>query len=90
VKSPIQVEDTSLFDEIVANTPQDIKIFVSRSLQLSHNISKEMERKNITAESLALRLGTTEAKISYWLSGSHNFDLKTISKIEAVLDAPII
>ncbi len=33
---------------------------------------------------LANAMGKTEAEISKWLCGFHNFTIKTISKIEAV------
>ena len=39
---------------------------------------------------LSEKLGKKEAEISKWLSGSHNFTLRTISKLEAALSIKII
>jgi hypothetical protein len=35
-------------------------------------------------------MNKTEAEISKWLSGFHNFTIKTIAKIEAVLNDKVI
>ena len=39
---------------------------------------------------MAEELGKSEAEISKWLSGNHNFTLRSISKIETVLNDIII
>jgi transcriptional regulator with XRE-family HTH domain len=44
-----------------------------------------MEQKD-----LARLLGKNESEISKWITGTHNFTLKTISKNEAVLDESIL
>lgn len=33
-----EVNDTLLFDQMVADTPQDIKIYISRSLEIAQQI----------------------------------------------------
>ena len=46
--------------------------------------------KNMTQKNLADMLGKKESEISKWMSGTHNFTLKTIAKIESVLNVCII
>src|SRR5438874_295788 len=84
------VEDTSLFDQIANDAPLEEKLFISRSLDIAHQIILNMEQKKMLQKDLAIKLGKTEAEISRWLSGFHNFTLKTITKIEAVLGEQII
>jgi antitoxin component HigA of HigAB toxin-antitoxin module len=90
MKEPRQVEDTSLFDEILNETPQDVKNFVDNSLEIAHQIDVLMKKKGMLQKDLANLLGKSEAEISRMLSGTHNLTIKSISKIEAVLEAKII
>ncbi|MCF8450205.1 MAG: helix-turn-helix domain-containing protein [Taibaiella sp.] len=90
MKRPREVENTSLFDEILNETPQDVKNFVDNALEIAHQISVLMERKGLLQKDLANLLGKSEAEISRMLSGTHNLTIKSISKIEAVLDAKVI
>lgn len=90
MKKPKEIELSPLFDKIVNETPKDSKIYVSKSLHIASQILAIMERKKILQKNLAERLGKSEAEISKWLCGSHNFTIRTISKIEAELDETII
>lgn len=90
MKTPKQVEDTSLFDKIVAETPKETSNFIDHSLEIAHQIELLMEQKGMLQKDLAKAMDKTEAEISKWLCGFHNFTIKTISKIEAVLEAKII
>ena len=90
MKEPRQVEDTSLFDEILKETPQEIKNFIDNTLEIAHQISVLMEKNGLLQKDLARLLEKSEAEISRMLSGTHNLTIKTISKIEAVLNAKVI
>lgn len=85
-----KVEDTSLFDKIVAETPKETKNFVDLSMEIAHQIEMLMTQKGMLQKDLANALNKTEAEISKWLCGFHNFTIKTIAKIEAVLDDKVI
>ncbi len=39
---------------------------------------------------LAVLLGKSESEISKWMTGTHNFTIKTLSKIESILGEKII
>jgi transcriptional regulator with XRE-family HTH domain len=90
MKRPREVENTSLFDEILNETPQDVKNFVDNALEIAYQIGVLLENKGLRQIDLANLLGKSEAEISRMLSGTHNLTIKSISKIEAVLDAKII
>ena len=85
-----EVNDTLLFDQIDQQTPLDEKLFIATSIDIAHQIVMIMEHKNMLHKDLAKILGKTEEEISWWLSGFYNFTIETISKIQAVLGAPII
>jgi transcriptional regulator with XRE-family HTH domain len=90
MKQPKKVADTSLFDDILNNTPQDVKNFVDNAMEIAHQIGVLMEKKELRQKDLAELLGKSEAEISRMLSGTQNLTIKSISKIEAVLEAKII
>lgn len=78
------------FEASVANMPDDSKIFVDKSLEIANYISQVLLDKNLKKKDLAVKLGKTEAGVSKWLAGMHNFTFRSISKMEAALDATII
>lgn len=90
MKKQQQVEDTGLFDKIVAETPKETKNFIDLSLEIAHQIELMMANKGMLQKDLATAMNKTEAEISKWLSGFHNFTIKTIAKIEAVLNDKVI
>ena len=61
-----------LFNECLANVPNDITIEIDLSFDIANKIDKIL------------------SDISKWLKGTHNFTLRTIAKISAVLEEPII
>ena len=44
----------------------------------------------MTNKEFAKLVGKTEAEVSRWLGGTHNFTLKTIARISAALGCEII
>lgn len=83
-------EDFSIFDEVLDKTPEHEKIFVSRSLEIANQIIIVLEQKALLQKELADKLEKQESEISRWLSGFHNFTIKSIAKLEAVLGERII
>lgn len=75
--------------EFFADLPKDIEIFVNKSIEISDRIEDILKKKNITQRKFATLLGKEESEISKWLSGTHNFTLKTLAKIESVLGEEI-
>lgn len=80
----------SLFEDIIGETPKDVNKFVGKAMDIADQIVALLKAKGLTQRQLSQLLGKRESEISKWLSGTHNFTLETISKIEAVLDDDII
>ncbi|MEJ7646168.1 MAG: helix-turn-helix transcriptional regulator [Chryseolinea sp.] len=81
---------SKLFDQALTQVPNDIKRFIDNSFDIANEIHSILERKGKTQKDLANMLGKSESEISKWLTGSHNFTLKSVSKIESVLNEKII
>ncbi|MGW8121721.1 helix-turn-helix domain-containing protein [Roseivirga echinicomitans] len=79
---------SKIFDEIEVS--QETKSFVDRSMEISDQIFSVLQKKGMTQRELAKLLDKKESEVSKWMSGLHNFTLKSISKIEAALGEQII
>lgn len=68
----------------------EIKLMVTRSREIATNILSVLEKQGKSQKDLADALNKKESEISRWLQGTHNFTIKTISKIETVLGESIL
>lgn len=81
---------SKIFEQRLKNISPEIKILSGLLLDISDQINDYMKEKGINQAELAQKLGKKEAEISKWMSGSHNFTIRTIAKISAVLERPIL
>ena len=78
------------FEEIRKSASKGIDLYLTRSFDIVDRIHEILSSKNLDQKDLALLLNKRESEISKWMTGTHNFTLKTLIKIEVTLDAPII
>lgn len=79
-----------LFLRLTDETPNEIKMKVDWSLEISTAIFNALRQKKMTQKELAERLGTSAAAVHSWLGGNHNFTLSTLARISAELGVPLI
>lgn len=89
-KKLLEEEHIPEVEQSVANMPEDSKIFVEKSLEIANYLMQVLQEKNLKQKDLADRLGKSEAEVSKWLAGMHNFTLRSLSKLEAALEATVI
>lgn len=75
----------SILDKIRKVRAKYVDIFVDNSFDLSSRIQYLMDVKGYDQKTLAAKLNKNESEVSKWLSGSHNYTIKTLAKIEDVL-----
>ena len=68
----------------------EIRNSVALSFRIVDRIHEILVEKGMKQKDLALRLGKSEAEISKWMRGTHNFTIDTLVSIEDALEAPII
>jgi transcriptional regulator with XRE-family HTH domain len=78
------------FDRIAARTPEHITREVEKNLAIAVRIINILKMQGKTKQDLADLLDKPIYEINRWLTGSYSLELKTIYKIESVLDAQII
>lgn len=79
-----------LFDECLATVPNDVKMELDMSFAIADKIDMILKEKNISQKQLAKNMGKTEAEVSRWLGGTHNFTLRTIAKISDALGVKLL
>ena len=80
----------NLYIEAIKNIPLEIKKETAFSFAISDKIHKLLTNRGMTQKELAKKMGKTEAEVSVWLSGQHNFTLRTLAKISAVFGEDLI
>lgn len=68
----------------------EIRKSVGLSFQIVDRIHQILEEKGLRQKDLAELLGKSEAEISKWMRGTHNFTIETLVSIEIALNAPIL
>ena len=79
---------SAIFDSIQVS--DEVKRYVDHSFEIVECIHAILEKQGKNQRDLAKMLGKKESEISKWMQGTHNFTLKSISKIEAALGETII
>lgn len=79
-----------LFDECLDTVQNDVKMELDMSFALADKIDMILREKNISQKQLAKKMGKTEAEVSRWLGGTHNFTLRTIAKISDALGVTLL
>lgn len=81
---------SKIFQDALAATPDDVRIQVDLSMEISDRIAHILDMRGMNQKEFARMTGKTEAEVSRWLGGTHNFTLSTIAKISAALHTSII
>ena len=81
---------SKIFADAINNVSEETEARVRLSVEIVERIFQLMRLKNMNQNDLARSLGKTPSEISKWLSGTHNFTLKSIQRLELFLGQPIL
>ncbi len=86
------MNNSTRFENILAEAKKDQVgcVQTAHSSNIASLINHYMSQNKIDEKTMANKLKTTPRKLSYWTSGSHNFSLIEISKIEVALKIELI
>jgi predicted transcriptional regulator len=84
------MKTSEMFQQEIAKVPIELKLELDLSFAIADKIDAIIKEKGMTQKEFAKKMNKTEAEVSRWLSGTHNFTLKTIAKITNVLGESII
>lgn len=78
------------FIDAINAIPPEIKKQVDYSMGISNNIAHELANQKMSQKDFSKKIGRSEAEVSRWLSGRHNFTLSSLANISVVLGKDII
>jgi transcriptional regulator with XRE-family HTH domain len=81
---------SNILEERRKKVDPEIRKSVDLSFQIVDRIHDILVSKGLKQKDLATLLGKSEAEISKWMRGTHNFTIDTLVSIEEALDAPIV
>ena len=81
---------SKVLQEILDETPKDVKIFVRLYADILKRVHQILEEKEMSQKELAELLAKKPSEISKWLGGNHNFTLRSLAKLQAELGEEII
>lgn len=79
-----------IFKDELAKVQDDVKIQLDISYAIADKIDLALKQQHISKKEFARKMGKSEEVVSSWLSGTHNFTVRTIAKISAALGVQLI
>lgn len=83
------MKKNATLESIRQETPAYIKREIDLSFYIVDKIAEILQLRGMTQKDLANLLGKKESEISKWMTGTHNFTLRSIAKIENALKVSI-
>lgn len=84
------MKTANIYMETVKGIPAEITKQTELSFSVADKIQDILSRKGWSQKQFAQKMRKTEAEVSVWLSGQHNFTLRTIAKISVASDVVIL
>ena len=69
------------FKQMLAAVPTDIQQEVDLEFAISNRINELMVQRGLTKLEFAQALGKRPSEVTKWLSGQHNFTIRTLSTL---------
>jgi predicted XRE-type DNA-binding protein len=79
-----------LFNQSVAEISEEVKREMELSFAISEKIDSLLKTRGLTQKQFAKMVGKTEPEVCRWLSGRHNFTIRTLAKISIALETDIV
>ena len=84
------MKTSKIYLEAVKNIPPEVCKETDYSFGISDKLAQILTERSMTQKQFAKMMKKSEAEVSVWLSGQHNFTLRTLAKIAVVLDEDLI
>ena len=78
------------FQQMVASVPQDISMEIDLSFAIAKEIETLMHEKGLTKKQFADALGKKPSEVTKWLSGQHNFTIRTLAMLSSFFGRPLV
>lgn len=79
-----------ILQQALNDVSDDVRREVSLSFAIADRIADLLAQQGMTQKAFARKMGKSEPEVSAWLTGRHNFTLRTIARISSVLGTDIV
>ncbi len=87
---PVEEQLQNIENFFETEVSREEEIFADYSMAVAVEIAEELKKRGMTQKDLAKLIGKREPEINKWLSGFHNFTLRSLAKISAALNKKLI
>lgn len=81
---------SKILKDILNQIPEEEQYITDRKMLIASKISRALERKGIRKKQFANMMRVQPSVITRWLSGTHNFTIETLAKIEYLLNINLL
>ena len=80
----------STFEKMVAQVPAEIKKEVDLSFAIAKRLDSLISKRGLSKKEFAEAIGKRPSEVTKWLSGQHNFTIRTLAMLSAFFDESMI
>lgn len=84
------MKTTNLYQQALLDIPDNVKREVALFYNVADRLFDLIKESVMTQKEFAKKIGKSESEVSVWMTGRHNFTLRTLAKISSVLNADIV
>lgn len=78
------------FKQMVFQVPENIKEETDLSFAISDKLDRLIKERGLSKKEFAEAIGKRPSKITKWLSGQHNFTIRTLSMLSTYFGQSLI
>lgn len=78
------------FQQMTTSVPKNTQAEIDLSFAISNEIYTLMRQRGLSKKQFAEALNKRPSEITKWLSGQHNFTIRTIAMLSTFFDSPLI
>ena len=78
------------FKQMMAEVPTAVKLEVDLSFAIADRIDTLIKKKGMTKKDFAHSIGKRPSEVTKWLSGQHNFTIRTLAMLSVYFNEPLI
>ena len=78
------------YDQIVASIPNEVRVEVDMEMAVSDRIYNLMSARGLSKAEFARAVGKRPCEITKWLSGQHNFTIRTLAMLTSFFGESLI
>lgn len=81
---------SDILRQALADIPDDVRRETELSYAIADRIAQLLKAQGMSQKAFARKMGKSEPEVSAWLTGRHNFTIRTLARISSVLGTDLV